>query len=116
MSDIAAISATKHQHSGKSLKIKFKPLTELDKGTIHKDVASLFGETKSILSTWEKKIFYLYENGLGAQRVKSETHEVLNKALKKWLLILRSGDVLFNESMLNEKTLEFTNELNIKCS
>ena len=64
----------------------------------------------------KKKIFYSYENGLGAQRVKSETHEVLNKALKKWLLILRSGDVLFNESMLNEKTLEFTNELNIKCS
>ena len=65
MSDIAAISATKHQHSGKSLKIKFKPLTELDKGTIHKDVASLFGETKSILSTWEKKSFIRMKTALG---------------------------------------------------
>ena len=54
-SDIAVIYAAKHQHSGKSLKIKFKPLKELEKGTPHKDVASLFGETKNILSTWKKK-------------------------------------------------------------
>ena len=38
MSDIATISAAKRQHSGKSLKIKFKYLKELEKGTPHKDV------------------------------------------------------------------------------
>ena len=37
--DIVIISAAKRQHSGKSLKIKFKALKELEKGTPHKDVA-----------------------------------------------------------------------------
>ena len=55
ISDIATISTAKHQHSGKSLKIGFKPLKELEKGTPHKDVASLFDATKNTLSTWKKK-------------------------------------------------------------
>ena len=115
MSDIAAISAAKRQHSGKSLKIKFKSLKELEKGTPHKDVDWLFGETKNISSTWKKrKIFQSYGNGLGAKRVKPEKYEALNKALRKWLLILRIENVLVNESLFKEKVLEFTNELNIE--
>ena len=55
ISDIAAISTAKHQHSSKSLKIKFKSVKQLEKATSHKDVASLFGETKNTLSTWKKK-------------------------------------------------------------
>ena len=55
ISDIAAISAANQEDSGKSLKIKFKPFRELEKGTPHKDVASLFGETKNTLSAWKKK-------------------------------------------------------------
>ena len=51
MSNIVANSAAKHKYSGKSLKIKFNPLKELEKGTLHKDVASFFGETKNSLST-----------------------------------------------------------------
>ena len=52
---MAVISAAKHQNLRKSFKIKFKSLKELEKGTPHKDVASLFGETKNTLSTWKKK-------------------------------------------------------------
>ena len=115
-SDIAAISTAKHQHSSKSLKIKFKSVKELEKATSHKDVASLFGETKNTLSTWKKKwkIFRSYENGLGAKSVKPERYEALNKALKKWLLILSSENVLVNGSLLKERALEFANELNIQ--
>ena len=93
-SDIAVIYAAKHQHSSKSLKIKSKPLKELEKGTPHKDVASLFGETKNMLRFLvrprtfcplgkKRKLFQSYENRLGAKRVKPEKYEALNKALKK---------------------------------
>ena len=39
MSDKVIIFAAKHQHSDKSLKIKFKALKELKKGSSHKDAA-----------------------------------------------------------------------------
>ena len=53
------------------------------------------------------------ENGLGAKTVKLEKYEVLNKVLKKSLLILRSENVLVNEPLLKEKAHEFANEENI---
>ena len=53
MSDIAAISAAKHL--GKFKKNKFKRLEGLEKGTPHRDVAPIFGETKNTLFTWKKK-------------------------------------------------------------
>ena len=43
-----------HQHSDKSLKIKYKSVKELENGTPHKDVASLSGTSKNTLSTWKK--------------------------------------------------------------
>ena len=46
--------------------------------------------------------------------MKPEKYEALNKALKKWLLILRSENVLVNGPLLTEKALEFTNELKIE--
>ena len=54
-SDIATISAAKHQHSDKSLKIKFKALKERENDTLRKDVASLFGVLKSTFSNLKKK-------------------------------------------------------------
>ena len=47
-------------------------------------------------------------------RVKQEKYEALNKGLKNWLLILRIENVQVNGSLFKEKTLEFTNELNIE--
>ena len=38
--------ATKRREKSKSYKIKYKALTELEKGALHKDVASLFGVSK----------------------------------------------------------------------
>ena len=51
-------------------------------------------------------------NGLGAKR--GNENMALSKALKKWLLILRSENVLVNGSLLKEKALEFANEINIE--
>ena len=90
---MASVSAAKRRAENKSYKIKYKALKELEKGTPHKDVASLFGVPKNTLSTWKKnkeKIFQMYNSGLASKRVKPERYEALNKAVKKWLLILRS--------------------------
>ena len=57
--------ATKRRAENKSYKIKHKALKELEKGTPHKDVASLFGVPKNTLSTWKKnkdKIFEKYNS------------------------------------------------------
>ena len=51
----------KHQHLDKSLKMKYKALKELENGTTHRDVASLFGAPKNThppqLEKTEEKIF-----------------------------------------------------------
>ena len=78
--------ATKRQAENKSYKIKRKALKELEKGTPHKDVASLFGVPKNILSSWKKKkdkIFEKYNSSLISKRVKPENYEELNKAVDK---------------------------------
>ena len=59
--------ATKRQEENKPYKIKYKALKELKKGTLHNDVASLFGVPNNTLSTWKKnkgKIFEKYNSGL----------------------------------------------------
>ena len=79
--------ATKRRAENKSYKIKYKALKELEKGTPHKDVASLFRVPKNTLSTWKKnkdKIFEKYNSGLISKRVKPEKHEELNKAVHRW--------------------------------
>ena len=85
--------ATKRPAENKSYKIKYKALKELEKGTPHKDVDSLFGVPKKTLSPWKKnkdKIFEKYNSSLNSKRVKPEKYEELKKAVYKWLLILRS--------------------------
>ena len=109
--------ATKRRAENKSYKIKYKALKELEKGTPHKDVASLFGVPKNTLSTWKKnkdKIFEKYNSGLISKRVKPEKYEELNKAVHKWFLILRSENVPISGPMLKEKALEFAGGLNIE--
>ena len=83
--------ATKRRAENKSYKIKYKALKELEKGTPHKDVASLFGVPKNTLSTWKMnkdKILEKYNSGLISKSVKPEKYDELNKAVHKWFLIL----------------------------
>ena len=69
------ISAAKHQDSNNSLKIKFKALKELEKGTPHNDAVSPFGVPMKTHYTWRKKteqFFQSYESSLGAKGEKRE--------------------------------------------
>ena len=52
-SHMAAKPEAKHQHLDKSLKIKYKALKELENGTTHRYVASLFGAPKNTLPIWK---------------------------------------------------------------
>ena len=70
--------------------------------------------TPSPLGENQRKMSQSHKNGLGAKRVKLEKYEALNKALNKWLLILRSESVLVNGALLKEKASEFANERNIE--
>ena len=83
---MASVAAAKRQAENKSYKIKYKALTELEKGTPHEDVASIFEVPKNTLQTWKKnkdKIFEKHNSGLISKRVKPEKCEELNKAVHK---------------------------------
>ena len=83
---MASVAAAKRRAENKSYKIKYKALNELEKGTPHKDVASLFGVPKNALSTWKKnkdKIFEKYNSGLISNRVKPEKYEAMMRSRKK---------------------------------
>ena len=89
----------------------------LEKGTPHKDVASLFGGPKSTLLTWKKnkvKIFEKYNSGLISKRVKQDKYEERNKVVHIWFLILQIENVPISGPMLKGKAVEFTGGLNIE--
>ena len=102
---IMATNSSKQRRIDKTNKIKCKALKELQKNTPHKDVARRFEVPKNTLSTWKKhkeKIYENYERGLGATRVKPEKYEAVNKAVMKWLLIMRSENIPINGPMFKE--------------
>ena len=109
---IMATNLSKQRRIDKSYKIKYKALKELEKGTPHKDVARMFEVPKNTLSTWKKhkeKVYENYERRLGATRVKTEKYEAVNKAVIKWLLIIRSENTPINGLMFKEKASFFKN-------
>ena len=62
-----------------------------------------------------EQFFQSYESDLGAKWEKSEKkNETLNRVLKKWLLVLRSENILISGALLQEKTFELGNEVNIE--
>ena len=77
----------------------------------------MFEVPKNTLSTWKKhkeKIYENYERGLGATRVKPEKYEAVNKAIMKWLLVMRSENIPINCPMFKEKAQEFAKQLNLE--
>ena len=83
---MATISAARHRQEKKSYKTKYKALKKLENSDPHMEVAALFRVPKNALWTWKQE-------GFVAKRVKPEKYEALNKAVKKWLVILRSENV-----------------------
>ena len=81
---IMASVAVKHRAENKSSKIVYKALKELEKGTSHRDVSSLYRMPKNTLSPWKKnkdKIVEKDNSGLTSKRVKPEKYE----PLKNWV-------------------------------
>ena len=86
-----------------------KSLKELEKGTPHKDVASLFGVPKNTLSTWKKnkdKIFEKYNSGLIWKRVKQEKYKdstklCINSSLFYEVKMFQSVDQFSRKRVLN---------------
>ena len=106
--------AGKRSLSEISLKLKYKVLQELDKGTPQKDLAETFSFPKNAISTWKNnwaKILACYEKGLDSKRIKPEMNENISEALMKWLLHLRSKNIHVNGLLVKEKAYDFAKGL-----
>ena len=98
--------ATKRSYSGRSLKLKYKVLQGLDKGTTQKDLTDKYSISKNTISTWKKniaKILARYEKRLDSTKIKPKMYENINKALMKWLLHLRSENIPVNGLLLKDE-------------
>ncbi|XP_057299275.1 major centromere autoantigen B-like [Hydractinia symbiolongicarpus] len=106
---MASVAVSKRSRAdNKSCKIKYSALKELEKGTAPKDVAKAFTIPSSTLSTWKK-----IRKGLISKRSKPEKSEDANKAVHKWLLVMRSENIPISGVILKEKALEFAEELGV---
>ena len=114
---MASVAGSKRRIESKSCKIKYNALKELERGTAPKDVAAAFNIPPSTLSTWKKnkeKIFAQFNAGLLTKRSKPEKFEDVNKAVHKWLLVMRSENIPISGTILKEKALEFAEALDIE--
>ena len=74
----------------------------------------MFEVPKNTLSTLKKhkeKIYENYKRGLRATRVKPEKYEAVNKAVMKWLLVMRNQNMPINRPMFKKKAQEFVEQL-----
>ncbi|XP_057305268.1 tigger transposable element-derived protein 4-like [Hydractinia symbiolongicarpus] len=114
---MSSVAGSKRRIDNKSCKIKYKALKALEKGTAPKDVAKEFKIPPSTLSTWKKnkeKIYKQFNNGQTSKRSKPEKFEDVNKAVHKWLLMMRSENIPISGPMLKEKALEFAEALGVE--
>ncbi|XP_057302680.1 tigger transposable element-derived protein 4-like [Hydractinia symbiolongicarpus] len=114
---MSSVAGSKRRIDNKSYKIKYKALKALEKGTAPKDVAKEFKIPPSTLSTWKKnkeKIYKQFNNGQTSKRSKPEKFEDVNKAVHKWLLMMRSENIPISGPMLKEKALEFAEALGVE--
>ncbi|XP_057307425.1 tigger transposable element-derived protein 6-like [Hydractinia symbiolongicarpus] len=114
---MSSVAGSKRRIDNKSCKIKYKALKALEKGTAPKDVAKEFKIPPSTLSTWKKnkeKIYKQFNNGQTSKRSKPEKFKDVNKAVHKWLLMMRSENIPISGPMLKEKALEFAEALGVE--
>ena len=109
--------AIKRKHHEVTLKVKYKAIKELEKGTPDNLVANQFSIPGSTLATWkknkEKKIFETFQNSsLKRQRVKTGTYEKLNEPLLKWFTSMRGNSIPIKGPVLLEKAHDFAKVFN----
>ena len=91
--------ASKHKLNTKSIKNKYNALKEVEDGKTKSQVAANYGVPKNTLSTWLKnkdKIFEATKKGSNSKRqqLRQGTFANLDQAMFKWLLVVRSRDVI----------------------
>ena len=91
--------ASKHKLNTKSIKDKYNALKEVEDGKTKSQVAANYGVPKNTLSTWLKnkdKIFEATKKGSNSKRqqLRQGTFANLDQAMFKWLLVVRSRDVI----------------------
>ena len=89
------------------------------KGPSNKDVAAKYGVPKNTLSTWVKnkeKLVNAPEKGTNVKRQKLKTgnHELVDSAIFKWFLNMRSDNVPLSASVIQEKAVMFAKDLNVE--
>ena len=98
---------------------QYAALLEIEQGVANKDVSKKLNVPKNTLSTWKKnrdKIVTAFKSGAGTKRqqVKEGAYEQVNLSCFKWLLIQRSENIPIQWKIIQEKALEFANELNLE--
>ena len=111
------VVAGKRKYTHKTLCEKCQGLKDLEKGENNKDVAAKYNVPKNTWSTWvknKKKFFDALKKGTDVkrQKLKSGNHELVDKAIFNWFLNMRSQNVPWSASMIQEKAVIFAKELN----
>ena len=104
----------------KSVKEKYAALKEVEEGSSKSQVAMKYGIPKNTLSTWIKNKEKIFEsmktqgNKSKRRRLKQGTFANLDGLIFKWLLTVRSRNVVVSASILKTKAKELAEKINIK--
>ena len=108
----------KRKFQARPLKQKYEVLQNVAKGEPKSTVARKYNVPKNTLSTWIKnkeKIIQSYREcgNVKRQRVQYSTNENLDKAVCKWILVVRSKNAVVNTVILKEKSSIFAKAFGI---
>ena len=112
--------ATKRKLNTKSIKEKYTALKEVEEGLSKSQVAMKYGIPKSTLSTWIKNKGNFFEcmktqgSKSKRRRLKQGTFTNLDDLIVKWLLTIRSRNVVVSASIQKTKAKKLVEKVNIK--
>ena len=115
-----ATAAKKRKLNTKSIKERFAALKEVEEGSSKSQVATKYGIPKNTLSTWIKNKEKIFEsmktqgNKSKRRRLKQGTFANLDDLIFKWLLTVRSRNVVVSASILKTKAKELAEKNNVK--
>ena len=110
----------KRRLNNKPIGVKCKPLKDLAKGMINKDVTAKCGVPKNTLSTWVKNkhklTTSLEKKGMSSSRksTRCESYDQIDKAVFHWFVGKRNQKLPIDGIILKEKALEIAKTLGIK--
>ena len=115
-----ATVAAKRKLSTKLIKEKYAALKEVEGGSSKSQVAMKYGVPKNTLSTWIKNKERIFEsmktqgNKTKRMRLKEGTFAKLDELIFKWLLTVRSRNVVVSASILKTKAKELAGKIDIE--